>query len=610
MENVGTDTGAVSSTSCDVPDTSSTLALQGVINDMGYLPALALDGATGPMTTAGTMFLQSLVGTSPDGAFGPASRAALAAYVADNCAPVIVVDPVDGDDDAPVFELNEGEEADFSNTNVDDADDDTIEEGANKADLAEVEFELEEGGAVVLERFDVIVDYVGIEAADENDAWEVFDNIYLMVDGEEIASENSDSESDWDDSIVNDETRFRITGINEVFASDETHVITIAADISGSIDLGADFQANWEFTLLDNSMRFVDESGLTLYLDQEAAATPDTAQFTIETEGQDDELDVKSSNDDPSSTTLKVEDDRSSDDYTVFTFELEADNDSADLDLDLISLTVNTTTDFYNNVVKDAYLLIDGEKFDDISLLTGGGTTSATLTFDIDKDFTIANGDNVDVELVLEFQSANGINYNPGETVQALVNGANIFAEGAEDLVAGGSATGDVHTLLVEGINAEMSSPSKNVVVVDLDDNDYAEFEMTVEVDAFEVEAFVSQFAATSIEYSIINASNGNVAHTEAGVGTVTTGSAVASVSSSASLEGNEYRVNEGDSETLTISVTYTPGDGAATVGVGAGSYRLQLDAINFATTPLGATSAYATLPTEDYSTGNANVTN
>jgi hypothetical protein len=579
--------------------------LQNCMNTAGYSTGYA-DGKFGPNTKTGVMAFQASQGLAVDGIVGPATWPKFQAACPTGT--TVVVD--EDEDETPsesMFDTNDGEEADFSNTDVNDADDDTIEEGENKAELAEIDFELEEGGAALLERFDVVLDYVGVDNADEDDAWEVFDTIYLMVDGDIIAEEDADDEDDWDDSSVGDETRFRISGINHVFDAEEDHTITVVADLAGSIDLGSDEQANWELTVLDNSLRFVDEAGITVYLDEESQASTDTASFTIETEGQDDELDVKSSNNDPESTTLKVEDDKSSDDYTVFVFELEADEDSSDLDIDKLSITVDVTgTDHgpdddaattgdnvaatFDDIVKDAMIMIDGEEFDDIDTYVDG--TSVTLVFDIDEDFTLDSGDNVDVELVLEFNSANGENYIPGATVKGSIGSGDVTAEGADDLVSDGSATGDVHTLLVEGINAETTSTDANIVVVDGATNDYAEFEINLDVEAFESDAFISENAANSIVYSIVDANTGVV---------FGGGTRVASLSSSADLEGSYYRVNENDSEEFTFSVSFTPG--------AAGSYRMRIDSIEFNTAAAAPNDSYLTIPAQDYRTGNANIT-
>ncbi|MFD7450432.1 peptidoglycan-binding protein [Kitasatospora sp. NPDC059827] len=56
---------------------------QQAVNDMGYSPALAVDGAWGPLTAAGVRWLQGKVGTNADGQWGPATESAYFAYIDD-----------------------------------------------------------------------------------------------------------------------------------------------------------------------------------------------------------------------------------------------------------------------------------------------------------------------------------------------------------------------------------------------------------------------------------------------------------------------------------------------------------------------------------------------
>jgi len=570
--------------------------LQRCMNAAGYNTGV-VDGKFGPNTAAGVKSFQASKGLVADEIVGPATWPKFQAA----CPTATTVDADDKDDketpDVSGFDTNDGEEADFTDVDVEDADDDTIEEGENKAELAEIEFELEEGGAALLERFDVILDYTGGELADEDDPWEVFETIYLSVDGDIIAEEDADDKDDWEDnSTVGDETRFRISGINHVFDAEEEHVVVVHADIAGSLDLGSDEQADWTFTLVDTGMRFVDEAGITVYLDEESAATSDTATFTIEEEGQDDELDVQSSSKDPNSTTLKVEDDEASDDYTVFIFELEADEDSGNLDIDKVGITVNTTGGDYNNIVKDEEIKIDGKSFDDVTV-TIVSATEALLVFDVDEDFTLKSDETVDVELVLEFKSADGsaTNYSPGATVQAQVSSddatldnSDVTAEGADDVIANGSATGDIHELLVEGINAEVTSSSATKTVEDTA-LDVAELKLVVDVEAFEENAFIDE-AVAGFNYSIVDSAGTNL-------GTV----GVASLSSNAKQEGLRYRIDENDTESFTLAVSYQP--------AAAGSFRLVLNSIDFyATNAGGSATTYNTLPVEDYRTEFVNI--
>lgn len=59
-------------------------AIQRAVNEMGYTPALDVDGINGPKTQAGVRWLQGRLGVTADGVWGPATEAAYIAYMEDD----------------------------------------------------------------------------------------------------------------------------------------------------------------------------------------------------------------------------------------------------------------------------------------------------------------------------------------------------------------------------------------------------------------------------------------------------------------------------------------------------------------------------------------------
>jgi peptidoglycan hydrolase-like protein with peptidoglycan-binding domain len=74
----GTDSSG--STGGGMTQVRSVSAQQQAVNSLGYSPALAVDGAWGPLTAAGVKWLQGKVGTTADGQWGPATETAFKAY--------------------------------------------------------------------------------------------------------------------------------------------------------------------------------------------------------------------------------------------------------------------------------------------------------------------------------------------------------------------------------------------------------------------------------------------------------------------------------------------------------------------------------------------------
>jgi len=556
MENVGSDMGAVSSTSCDVPDTSSTLALQGVINDMGYLPALALDGVTGPMTTAGTMFLQSLVGTSPDGAFGPASRAALAAYVADNCAPVVVVVVEEEEEDEENNSLSGGETS-IEDINLDSEDD--AEEG-EMMHVATLEFDVEDADAM-LNRLDftfdnsqvVLNNIVNTDTADD-EPWDVFTTLTLMVDGDEIASEDIDEENDWLEED-NNPFEFRLSGID--FVAEEGDTVEVEVYLTSMNNVEDADSAEWILGLADDGMRFLDSEGLTSYYD-----TNDTVQFNMDEEGGDEDIKIKSSSNDPESATLEVEDDDQSAWYEIFEFRLEAEEN--DIDLSDLTIVIATGVADYDDVVSDISIEIDGEEFDDVSV-TNGNSQLATLVFDIDEDFTIDGDDTVDVVVMVEFKRE-GVVYLAGETVQAGVTA--VSGEGADDVSDVSGIIGELHTLelAVAGLSVETATIDK----AEDDASGTISYEFTLDATDSD-EDFTFDVAVLAN----VDGATDDVRFTLLGTDLTIANATLAKISGDATFGPGTYTIAEGEEATFALDVTFTTVDGADN-----GTYRVTLESI------------------------------
>lgn len=121
-------------------------------------------------------------------------------------------------------------------------------------------------------------------------------------------------------------------------------------------------------------------------------------------------------------------------------------------------------------------------------------------------------------------------------------------------------------------------------------DNDYAVFEIELEIEAFNQDVYISQNAGTAFTYRIENASNG----TEVMSSTAET----ATVSSTADETGNFYRIDEDSSESFTFTVTFNPLPSDE-----GGSYRLQLLTVRFNDTAAAPDDTWNASPSSDYET-------
>ncbi len=544
------------STGADVIELQTWLEMKGML----MIPAGVSKGYFGALTQSALARYQASVGISPAvGYFGPITRA----KVAMDTTPV--TPPANGGDDDDDSDTDNdddlsGGEASLEQFDLSSGDDSDVEEGAS-AEIAKIEFDVEDGD-VSIDRVDLAL--VADSGNEEEDPWDSFDSLRLLVDGEEIGETDL---SDEDNYLDEDDGTIRISGIDHIVREGETVNIMIEITAQNSVD-GADADAaDWTISVDGTQgIRVTDAEGIQQY----TGSASDEVDFTIEVEGDGEELNVSSSNDDPESETLEVMDDGKSDPASIFVFDLEAEE--SDIEIDTVLIEIETGTEDVIDVVSEFTLEIDGEEFDDWSFVDNddGATTTATIEFDIDSDYTLDADSEVAVVLIAEFKAANGTNFaTSGETIQASIETGAIDGEGADDVTSDGSATGDEHTLAIAGLTAELSSKESDTS----GDNDtVGEYTFVVDITAFEEEAFVELAASRG---TTTNSDVGfSVAIFDGSNALVTTGTTTFSVTADEDEDNNNFvEIGSEDTVQFTVEVFFD----AAT----SGTYRAQLYSVN-----------------------------
>jgi peptidoglycan hydrolase-like protein with peptidoglycan-binding domain len=544
-------------------------ALQNFLIAGGYSIPAGATGYFGAQTQAALAAYQAANGISPAaGYFGPITRAKVNAAGGST-----------GGSTGGTSGLGGGE-ASLEDLEASSGAADEVSEGET-AEVAEFEFDVEDGD-IRIERVDLTFTTTNNGTTEEDEPWETFETITILdADGDEIASEDVSDEDEWleDDSPF----QFRFSGLDYVVEEGETGALIVEVEAQSSVD-GADETNSWTVEIGTDDLRGIDGEGIDQYLGDGA----EEVTFDVVEEGEGEELNISASSEDPDASTLQVEEDDLSDWYTIFTFELDAEE--ADVELNDLGINLVSSDSDVDTVVNDAMLVIDGEEFDDFDW---GGITNAayaSTTFDIDGDVEVGDGETVTVEFMVEFKAQSG-NYATGTTISASTTGSLIEAEGADDITVDGSAQGETHTLQIDGIIVTPSSDSAETTVVDSADNDYAEYEIEVEIEAVGDDVFISQTGTTAFTLQFENASDGSVISTS--TATTTT------ISSSADTSGSAYRVNEGETETFTFMTSINP----LTTDEGK-SIRMQLLTINFGETSTDPdSSSWTATPAGDYET-------
>jgi hypothetical protein len=522
------------------------VALQTFLVSRGHLvmPVGVPMGYFGNLTRAAVAKYQVSKGITPTaGYFGPITRSRVALEC--NVTPT----PDDDDDDNDNDDDLSGGEASLEQFQLNSGDDSNVEEN-DAAEIAEIEFDVEDGD-VRINRVDLT--FTANDSNEEEDPWDTFDTVRLLVDGDEIAEGDLSDEDEW---LDEDEPYvFRLSNVDHIVREGESANIVIELTAQNSVDGADNDAAEWTIYVEDNGIRAEDAEGIQQYVGDE----DETVTFDIDVEGEGDELNVRSSSDDPNATTLRVEEDERSDWHSIFVFDLESEE--ADIEIDSVQVDLESSA-AVANVISDLVLEIDGEEFDDWSFV-GTGSTTRTVQFDIDGDYVLDADSEVAVVLMAEFKAANGTNYNSGATIQASINDGDVEGEGADDIASDGSVSGEEHNLRTSGLTVDN-------VTTDSDAEDgIGTFSFELDLTAFEDDVYVavdSLLASDNVgfDWSVVG-------------GAAATSATVQSDADTADVDGgndNYFVVEEGSTETFTITITVDPSS--------SGSFYVVLDDVTF----------------------------
>lgn len=338
---------------------------------------------------------------------------------------------------------------------------------------------------------------------------------------------------------------------------------------------------------IDNLNDLRETKGYAVYIKE---ANAKYVGFQNDAVVSDDKLVVKAAANNPDSTTLKLEDNTSSEWMSIFAFDLDTEDSINDIEVSSLEVTVNLSSSTYDSIVGNARLLIEGDTINGATI-SNGSTSSAVLIFTPSSPIVIGAGDKINVELMLRFAAlAPG---NEGVQVYAEVTSANVVAIGTSDIVASGSATGNSHILRTAGIDVTNTDSGATVTTNDGSLDDYATFEIEIEVTAIEQDVFIATNPATSISYTLQDGAGSSVI----------AGSRTVALTSTADENGEYFEINEGETENFTLYVTYSPGVNNIVA-------RLVLNSISFAPTAISPTQTQLTIPAYDYRTSIMTIVN
>ena len=536
--------------------------IQTAVNALGYTPALAVDGAMGPMTRAGVRWAQALVGTSVDGAWGPMTQAAYENYVAANC---VVEEEEEEEQQQPGGSTGSTTLSGDGSLEIQSLFQADIELKLGQADVAlELELEAEEG--------DIAIDRVEFNLSGVNNnlaiptlrPWLYFSEINLWMDGSKVSTLSGQN-----DFSSNTPERVRFSGLNYVIEEGE------------KVDLAIEFKSLSALAgnRSDAIMSIVDEEIAIRYFNGLGLYSEDTEAFDVEVSFDDTlgegEINVILSNNSPQSANIVLNETSRVNGVTVANFEVEAKDSSVKLD----NIVANFATEENDteDVLYRAYL-----KRGSVTM-SQKPVNGTSVTFD-NLNFVIAEDDIREFSIVVDFNRGDTLYVcsDAQHLTQQACEAANedwainlpeTFTVGSVEVNAEGSdftiiptETLDInedHQLFLEGLVAELTSKTQSTFQAG--DATLGQFAFTFDVTAYG-KTFYFRENGNDFGLSMTNDANIDIVSV--------------SVDSNASLvnQGQSYQVNNGQTVSVTLTVQ-VEADAAGTQ-----STRLTIDDMTFYT--------------------------
>jgi len=543
------------------------------VMEVQKLVGVTADGAYGPMTEAAVKAWQANVGLYADGIFGPASRAK-AYELAGSTGTVVTVPgcpagavynnltglPCGTTTTTPVVTTPStltGGEADLS---IDaESEDDLINNKAGQhAFTIEVEAD-DRGGDANIERMDL--KFTLKTAPREDDIYDIIEAISLEVDGDEVASVDTDSRSVWKKSQT-----IRLSDFDIVVKSGKTVEIDVLLDIA-KLD-AADLDIVLELSNVE--IRYTDAAGIVDIMEEDF-----TEKITIEDiDGIEFDADETSSN--PASVVVSLNEKRK--DVLVLSNDVEVDGQ--DGTVETVTVLFTTSADLgaldIDDLIDEVYF--NGERADDID---EESKTTFSATFE-DVDMDVEAGEEFEVEITVDFKKGIGFIGKTLSVTKVTFEGEGEDEEDFDkdmtpDKAPTVTLTGGALTLVDSVVKVNKLSNNEGEVVFTVEFENEGDDDITLSYLANDPGA-----AGTGDEYGAFKfdiggtdyyaQANGTLTTVNDGTGTALKGYTVTIKNSRDVLDDDNDVIADGDSEEYVITITIdAPAVGAS------GYYEVEL---------------------------------
>ncbi len=519
------------------------------------------DGKFGPMTKAKVVAFQASKGLAADGVVGPMTGAALANACTNPTTPSTPGSSADLDGDFGT--INDVSELSQYNN-------EEVGEGEEDVEVLGFEIEASNDGDIEIDSVRVSFDPAGNSGSTRLNRY--VEEVSIWFDGEKVAEADADDFSKNSSDLY---TRTMALDNGVVVGSDDTEKFIIAVTAVNSLDSSDISGDSW--TVDVENVRFVDGSGVVTTetgYDLDGMDVP--MNFVSFSTAADTELKISTDSDTPEAQVVMVDDSSSTDDVVLLKGKLKLEGNS-DVVLDEMPVTFSPVGANINVIAESLKLVIDGEEYTE-SVPSIADGASGSVTFD-NLDLDIEAGDTLEFEVLADITDLDGSTFAEGDSLEANVTADNrdlmdVENEEGDQLSdsseKSGTATGEAQEFRTEGVQVSLVSTSASVTTGNSTNDDLGEFTIKFKVKAMGDAVYVSSLAGASL-------TTGNTGFS-AGVersGTATIGGVSATIVNTTDDDmtnvGN-YLIEDGEEETFEMTVTVQ----LPTAGT-AGQYRALL---------------------------------
>ncbi len=529
---------------------------------------LTADGVVGPMTAAvmnGGTSIVTTPGCSAGALFNSQTGASCTVTATPGCSAGALFNSQTGASCSTTGPLTGGA-GDITVSSLSTYSGEKVKAGDNDVKVLGIEIEADNGSDVQINSLKIELKQTDTDSSQR--ITDYVDSVGIFMGSTKVGSADA---SDFTETSTSDIYAKSVSLSNATIKAGEKARFYIALDAVSSFDSGDIDDENFSIDIL--SSRFTDAEGVV---------TTDTTNVTAREADFEDlstsgDIDVKISKNTASPSMdkiVEVDDTTNTNDVLLLAVDLKPTG--TDVEIDTLTFDITPTGADVTMIVNEYKLVVNGEEISSIAAATIADGVTGTIQFtDLKSDFKVSAGETAVVKLLADINDTQGTDFIDGDSILASLTSTNFNAtnttikdENSDTVVNGdrtGSVTGKTMSFWATGmVVTPVGSSSGDAVVFDTDanaaDTARGDFKIRFNVTAMGMDVYLDKGISESSSTSSTPAGTNRVLVIKTGTGAsstdVTLGGLQAVNPSQVTIGTNTYMVAQGDTVEFVLSVS------------------------------------------------------